>query len=371
MESGSSASREIEQTERIRYLTRLIEASNDGFWDWHIPSGEVHFGGRWAAMLGYELHELEPNLRTWEKLVHPDDMPQVQQILQAHLDGKMDYYQTEHRLRTRVGEWRWILDRGRVVERDLAGNPIRACGAHIDITERKELELEKERIADEREQLLGMASHELKNPMQAILIGVETIEKTFQTKFAQQFIPRALDGIRNAMQRMKRLVNDLLDTTQIEGKRILLVRTKTTWMNLIQEALQGMTESIQMKTPKLVYIGELESEMEVDVGRMVQVITNLLHNAIKFNPPGGDIVVEGRRKRGANRLRIRDYGPGIPKTDYEHVFQRFWQGSETAWQGTGLGLYIARGLVEAHEGTLHIVDTEGQGSTFEVNIPQP
>lgn len=369
MEAASNVPAVEELEERIYYLTRLVDASNDGFWDWHVPSGKVQFGGRWGAMLGYDLGELEPSLQTWKNLVHPDDMARVQVSLQRHLDGLTDHYQTEHRLRMRTGEWRWILDRGRVVERGPNGEAIRACGAHIDITEQKMLELEKERIANEREQLLGMASHELKNPMQAIMIGVETIENTFRTPVSNQLIPRALVGIRTAMRRMQRLVNDLLDTTLIEGKRVLLMRENVTWAELIQQALQGMMGFVEEKSPRFVYRGELDTVVDVDIGRMVQVLTNLLHNAIKFNAPAGQIVIEAANSAEGHFLRIRDHGKGVAKADYEHVFQRFWQGQETAWQGTGLGLYIARGLVEAHGGSLHLVDTDGPGSTFELSIP--
>ncbi|HNT35482.1 MAG TPA: PAS domain-containing protein, partial [bacterium] len=85
-----------------------------GTWDWNIQTGEVIFNTRWAEMLGYELHEIEPHIRSWEKLVHPDDMPDVMQALNAHLEGKTDTYEIEHRLLHKSGEWVWVLDKGRV-----------------------------------------------------------------------------------------------------------------------------------------------------------------------------------------------------------------------------------------------------------------
>lgn len=359
---------ELNQNDTL-FFSRLIDASNDGFWDWHIPSGQVRFGGRWGEMLGYEIEELEPSLKTWERLVHPDDMERVQRALQEHLEGKTSHYQTEHRLLTRTGNWKWILDRGRVVVRDEHNNPIRACGAHIDITEKKEFELENERIAAAREQLLGMASHELKNPMQAIVIGIDAIEKTFMTELGQELIPRALEGIRSAMQRMKRLVSDLLDTTQIEGGRILLIKRRISWMSLLSQAKLGMAPTLAEKKIRFTYRGNFENEVTVDVDRMVQVLINLLHNALKFSVDGGEIDIETENLPAQMVLRIRDFGPGVPKSDYEHVFERFWQGRESAWQGTGLGLYIARGLVEAHGGTLRLIDTAGLGCTFELCLP--
>ena len=118
-------------------LAHVLEGSSDGFWDWDIQTGNVRFSERWAAMLGYALDEIEPHVKTWEKLVHPDDMPQVMRILTDHLEGRTPAYRCEHRLLTKQGEWRWILDRGKVVEWDAQGKPLRAAGTHTDIHAQK------------------------------------------------------------------------------------------------------------------------------------------------------------------------------------------------------------------------------------------
>lgn len=118
-------------------LALALEAGQLGFWDWHVPSGHVIFGGRWAAMLGYEPEEIEPHVRAWEKLLHPDEVERVKRVVRDHLEGRTELYECVHRLRHKDGSWRWILDRGRVVARDDAGSPVRAIGTHTDITERK------------------------------------------------------------------------------------------------------------------------------------------------------------------------------------------------------------------------------------------
>ncbi|MFO0720775.1 MAG: PAS domain S-box protein [Nitrospira sp.] len=125
------------QAERMDLVVRGSEA---GTWDWHIGTGQVTFNERWATMLGYQLHELEPNVGTWEQLVHPDDLPAVKERVSAHLRGETPLYSTEHRLKTKSGTWCWVFDSGRVVERDASGNPVRAAGIHLDISARKELE---------------------------------------------------------------------------------------------------------------------------------------------------------------------------------------------------------------------------------------
>lgn len=121
-------------------LGHVLAGTNDGFWDWHIPSGRVVFSDRWASMLGYALEELEPSVTTRERLVHPQDLGRVMEAVQAMLDDPHRHYQMEHRVLHKDGHWVWILDRGKVVERDGAGAPIRAAGTHTDITERKRVE---------------------------------------------------------------------------------------------------------------------------------------------------------------------------------------------------------------------------------------
>ncbi len=123
-------------------LALALEGAALGSWDWNVQTGELRFNERWVQMLGLRLDEVRPEAKTWETLVHPDDLPGVLQVLQAHLDGRTVAYETEHRMRHANGDWIWVLDRGRVITRDEAGKPIRAAGTHLDITERKRIEAE-------------------------------------------------------------------------------------------------------------------------------------------------------------------------------------------------------------------------------------
>jgi PAS domain S-box-containing protein len=147
-------------------LDLALRGADLGLWDWHLPSGRVTFNERWARMLEYEPHEIAPHVSAWERLLHPDDKAVVMAVLQRHLDGQTPAYETEHRLRTKSGRWVWVLDRGRVVERDAAGRPIRAAGTHQDITERKEAALKVE-ASENRYRLLfenmtaGFALHDV------------------------------------------------------------------------------------------------------------------------------------------------------------------------------------------------------------------
>lgn len=135
-------------------LELALEGAELGTWDWNIKTGHVVFNDRWAEMLGYNLDELDPDISSWRKLIHPDEKEAVLEILSRHMRGEVEIYESRHRLRHKAGHWIWVLDKGKVIERDTESNPVRACGTHLDITERKEYErqlqeqTEKLRIAN-------------------------------------------------------------------------------------------------------------------------------------------------------------------------------------------------------------------------------
>ncbi len=121
-------------------LELIIDGARIGTWDWNVVTGNVIFNERWAEIIGYSLDEIEPNFSTWEKIVHPDEAEEIRRILTDHLQGRTPVYKSEHRLRHKSGKWVWVLDVGKVFERDAEGNPLRAVGIHFDITENKEAE---------------------------------------------------------------------------------------------------------------------------------------------------------------------------------------------------------------------------------------
>ncbi len=142
-----------------------LRGADLGTWDWNVATGEVNFNNRWAQMLGYTLDEIDPNVSAWERLLHPDDREEVMKTLNCHLDGMTDYYGTEHRLLHKSGRWVWVLDRGRVIERDADGRPLRACGTHLDITDRKQAE-----------NTIRQSEHFLQSVFDAIQDGISVLD---------------------------------------------------------------------------------------------------------------------------------------------------------------------------------------------------
>lgn len=133
------AEREREVSEQR--LSLALEGAGLGMWEWHIPSGEVQFNARWASMLGYPPAELSPDFATWERLVHPADLPRAKEELSAYLNGDGKGFHGEHRLLHRDGHWVWVLVSGRIIERDDSGKPLRMVGIHVDISANKNAEM--------------------------------------------------------------------------------------------------------------------------------------------------------------------------------------------------------------------------------------
>ena len=360
------------------WMRELMDASNDGFWEWNVASGSVYFSGRWASMLGYNPDDIEPHVHSWEKLVHPDDLTNVMQTLQGHLDGKTPYYQTEHRLLCKDGSWRWILDRGRVVERTQDGKPLRAAGAHIDITRQKQLEIEKDAISRGRVEILAVVSHELKNPIHAILSAVEFLKRRMAGALAGENQARdreVFDSMSRAVNRMNNLVNDLLLTTRLESGAPLLNFDKPRPGQILQRAEEGILDKAGVKNINIELLSPPEVnliELKAEGSRLVQVLANLIENAVKFSPVGGRIRIGARlvpENPSQVEFWVEDSGPGVPELERKKIFQRFWQARSSSYQGTGLGLYIADGIIKAHGGQCVVEGSSLGGALFKFLIP--
>ncbi|WP_235585142.1 PAS domain S-box protein [Chlorobium limicola] len=146
-------SENAELTTELRRLSMVVEATKAAYWDWDLQTGNVTVNGRWAAMIGYTLEELQPiTIVTWEAFCHPDDLMEAEERLARHFEGDTDFYEIELRMRHKLGHWIWVLDRGKVFETDAAGKPLRMVGSHQDITARK---LTEERLKQERNLFMG------------------------------------------------------------------------------------------------------------------------------------------------------------------------------------------------------------------------
>lgn len=352
-----------------------LRGADLGAWDWNVQTGEVTFNSRWAEMRGYRLEEIRPHVETWSSAVHPDDWEKVQKALNDHFQGLAPEYEAEHRVRTKSGEWIWVLDRGRVFARDENGKPLRMVGTELDITERKQNEIEKQRLYEEarraiktREDILAIVSHDLKNPVAAMELVADVLDHLTPRDLSK--IREVASKIRTGTGQMRSLIEDLLDFAKIQGGILAIDRYAENLSEIAIPILEILRIRATAKGQKMtVDIPATLPEVACDHHRIGQVFSNIIGNAIKFTPDGGSIRIQARKQDEMILVSVADTGPGIPPELLPRIFERFWQAERTRRAGSGLGLSIAKGIIDAGGGKIWAESRPGKGSTFHFTLP--
>lgn len=353
-----------------RQLELVLESARLGFWDWHIPSGHVHYGGVWSSMLGYSKDEIPPHVHAWESLVHPDDLPSVMKALNSHFADKSPVYEAEQRLKKKDGSWLWILSRGKVVERDASGAPIRALGIHADISQERVARDSLRQAAKRKDEFLATLAHELRNPLAPLRTGLEIINLEPSGREAE----RARKMMGRQLVTMVRLIDDLLDVARITQGRLELKKSTVSLTDVIDTALEGVKPAIDAaKLTFSVNVPQQPILLSGDSVRLSQVFMNILGNAVKYTPEGGAISLSAHRTNGTATIEIKDNGLGIPKEMLKAVFDMFGQVNQTldrSQGGLGIGLAIVKKIVELHGGEVCAESPGvGLGSTFTIHLP--
>jgi len=221
-----------------------------------------------------------------------------------------------------------------------------------------------------REDVLHVVSHDLGNSLSAIIVTTTVLLRTLPEDGANPELRKRIASIRDLARRMQRLRQDLLDVASIETGRLAIE-----WDNFEPAALaaEAADDFAGVAGEKGVRVEcEVEDGLPALVGdreRIMQVLANLLGNAVKFTPQGGRVGVRARADGEEVRFEVWDTGPGIPPEHLGHVFDRFWKVRTANRHGAGLGLAIARGIVEAHDGRIWAQSEPGHGSTFVFTLP--
>ncbi len=363
-----------------RRLDLVLTGAGLGTWDWNIVTGQVQFNARWAEMLGYELREIEPHVRSWEKLVHPDDMATVMRVLTDHMEGRTPEYRCEHRLKRKDGSWAWVLDAGRVIERDLTGKAVHAAGVHVDISQAKRLEanLAEAKTAAEaasyaKSEFLANMSHEIRTPMTAILGYSELLQSEFASKPGSEGAGESLSTIRRNAEHLLSIINDILDVSKIEAGKMTVERIPVRPDQVIHEVVSLMNVKSKEKGLKLEarFDSPIPEIINSDPLRLRQILTNLVGNALKFTSEGNVSIVACLTDNGKIRIDVTDTGIGLSDESMHKLFDAFTQADSSTtrkYGGTGLGLRISKRLAEMLGGTITVSSKIGKGSTFSVTI---
>jgi len=250
-------------------------------------------------------------------------------------------------------------------DRQLADELARQGSLAID---NARLYLDSQQSLRAREEVLAIVSHDLRNPLNAITLGASLL----QTSEALSPDDREqLDIIDLSAQRMRRLIEDLLDVTRLEGGKRLPIDPKPVEVEpLLAETYELFKAQAASSSITLRYhVGGHVPPVYADHHRVLQVLSNLIGNAMKFTPPGGMVTFRADPQNGDVLFTSTDTGPGIPKKHLSDIFNPYWQAKRAERLGAGLGLPIAKGIVEAHGGRIWVESEQGQGTRFYFTLP--
>lgn len=373
----------------IERLDFAAQGANLGIWDFNPSTGCIIGNKTWAIQKKLDpdhlfsddalFSEIINGIEKWSEIVHPDDVAETTDKIQAHLDGETELYHAEFRVRCGDGQWKWILDLGRVFERDQDGVPVRMNGIHVDIDKLKRLQQslsetkDKAEVANRAKSIfLANMSHELRTPLNAVL-GYTQLMKCDQRLTAKH--REYLDIINRSGEHLLSLINDVLDMSKIDAGHSVVERK---WFNFreVSEEINDLMQMKAMQKQLTLYCRVEDSVPHFVLGDVVktrQVLINLLGNAIKFTYRGNvrlNIASEALQN-GQHKVtfEVSDTGIGISEENQERVFQPFEQlDSDITQNGTGLGLSISKQFVELMGGQLVLKSELHRGSTFSFSL---
>jgi len=372
------------RTDELRRMRdRLVEAqrvANVGSWEWDVQANTIW----WSEEL-YRLFRVLPSTQlTYEsylQLLYPDDRGRVESAVGKALSD-LRPFSVEHRVTWPDGSVRTIEGEGHIVADD-SGGVIRMVGTCRDVTElRRAEDARLERIREQaarveaedanraKDEFLATLSHELRTPLNAALGWTQMLRDLLDNPSARQ---RAIDAIHRNLQAQARLVSDMMDLSHITLRTLRLEQAPVD----MAEVVRGVTDSLRATVnARGIAIEACLPDAPVyvlgDEGRLQQVVWNLLSNSAKFSEEGGVVSVALCLESDVVRLTVEDQGQGIEPDFIPYLFDRFRQADSSSTRehgGLGLGLAIARHLVEAHRGRIEAANRPGGGAVFTVVLP--
>ncbi|HSU29220.1 MAG TPA: PAS domain S-box protein [Chitinophagaceae bacterium] len=346
-------------------LKTISSVSPVGLWMTDTTGNNIFVNDTWLSWTGIPLENQKG--AGWMDAVMPEDKAAAYEKFNMALLGR-ENYSTKFRIHKNGEQVRWCFTEGSPYF-DRNGEFAGYAGSVTDITEMKKLE-------DRKDDFIKMASHELKTPITSIKGYVQLLQAIYEEmneekfKNSRQTVKTSLHTISKQVNKLTRLVSELLDLSRIESGRLDLHKKEFDLGDLVEETVQD----VQLTTARhaIIVHNDFEGMFYGDRDRIGQVLTNLLANAVKYSPDADHIEMTVNNDGNTSVVKIRDFGIGIDPEDQPRIFERFYRvegKSEQTFPGFGIGLFIAREIVQRHGGTISVESKKGNGSVFTIVFP--
>jgi PAS domain S-box-containing protein len=354
---------------RLRFA---LEAAHMGTWDWDLETNRVRWSDNLERIHGLPPGTFDGTIASYEREIHPADRERVLASARRALEEGVAH-DVEYRIVAPDGTVRWVEGKGQV-EYD-NGRPAAMTGVCMDVTRRKEAEQARLDAAHEasrtKDEFLAVLSHELRTPLNAVVGWVHVLQSG---QLTPALVQEAVDIIGRNARLQAQLIEDILDVSRIAAGKLDLERAPLLMGRIVEKAVSAVRPEAARRGVELAAdIAEALPPVDGDGRRLQQVLGNLLSNALKFTPSGGHVRVRCTREGGHVMVEVHDSGIGIEPAFLPSVFERFRQADSRTTRrhgGLGLGLAIARHLVECHGGSITAAsDGRGAGAAFTVRLP--
>ncbi len=369
-----------EQKKAEERLNLALDVTSDAIWDWNYKTGSAYYSPRYYTMLGYEPNEFPSQYSSWLDLLHPEDKEESLKKIDEHIEGKRPQFEFEYRLKIKSGDWKWVLARGKVVERDETGNPLRLLGTHVDISERRALEnkLIQAQKMDSIGNLAGGVAHDFNNMLGGIMGYASLLLYNITDEKNRTYV----ENIISSAERAADLTRQLLAFGR-RGKNLI---ENINVNSIVQQVLTILKHTIDRSIKINISLNAHTTLIDGDPTQIEQTIMNLLINAVESMPNGGLLTIttdvayldasfcENHPNVSPGvffKLAITDTGYGMTDDVQKHIFEPFFTTKKDGHvKGTGLGLATVYGIIRNHNGVIEAASQVSKGSTFTVYFPE-
>ena len=357
LDEVSTLAEEVEA--RDARLQLMLSASGTGFWEWDIGTGALTWSDAIFRQHGLEPGPAAPQFAAYLDTIHPDDRGAFESAIGSTMEpGGPDTFELDFRVVWPDGAVHWTHGAGRLF-RDDEARPVRMIGTGQDITDRRRILEDRDRLLDEerragafREAFVDVISHELRTPITTIMGLAQILARPGRSDDEASRMA-LLEDVRSEAERLHRLVEDLLVLSRVERGRLEVEAEPIEPRRLLEKIVAHEAREL----PTITVETDLEPDLPIVAGEttyLEQIVRNLLNNAAKYTPIGSRVVVSARKAAGDIEVRVTDDGPGIPAASVDRIFELFYRdpSSSRLVAGSGIGLFVCASLVEAMGGRI-------------------